>query len=90
MRLDRKYVNAPLSAAKQSMHDLGTQHHSQLVLAVSRFWGVRIKIPGVRLKSTNKTAPHIYPGQELNPGLSGGRRECLLLRHPELRVLKFP
>ena len=36
-RSDRKHVKAPLAAAIRSMHDLGAQHHSQLVLAVSQF-----------------------------------------------------
>ena len=40
---DWKHVNAPLAASTiQSTHDHGTaQHYSQLVLAVSRFWGGR-------------------------------------------------
>ena len=42
-----EHVMAPLAAVLRTMHDLGAQHHSQLVLAVSQFCGGRkTGVPG--------------------------------------------
>ena len=61
-RLNQKHLKRPLAAAIQSMHDLGTQHHSQLVLAATQFCVKRKTLEDIYI---NKI-PHNYaqPGTE--------------------------
>ena len=44
-------MKVPRAAATRSMHDLGAQHHSRLVIAVSRFCGRRkTRVPGNQME----------------------------------------
>ena len=63
-RLDRKHVKASLAPAKQSMHNNGAQHHSQMVLAVSRYWGGwKTRVPGAKPQSRPIIHPAYAPGR---------------------------
>ena len=61
-RYDWKHMKAPLAAAIRSTHDLRAQHHSQLALAVRRFWGgKKAEVPGEKPLESGWDWPITHP-----------------------------